>query len=94
MEQLKNSQKGPIRNFLFVENRQELLKKLRKKGYIFDEIWYDVPVSPVRYYKKSGFDENACPIATEVSKKIINLPTWIEKTKLKTAENIIKEYKI
>ncbi|MBR3368420.1 DegT/DnrJ/EryC1/StrS family aminotransferase [Candidatus Saccharibacteria bacterium] len=94
LEQLKNSQKGPIRNFLFVENRQELLKKLRKKGYIFDEIWYDVPVSPVRYYKKSGFDENACPIATEVSKKIINLPTWIEKTKLKTAENIIKEYKI
>ncbi len=94
LEQFKNLGKGPLREFCLVNNREELLKKLKKKGYYLDEIWYDVPVSPIRYYKNSGFNEKECPTATEVAKKIINLPTWIEKSKLKTAEKIIKEYKI
>lgn len=94
LEQLEKMPKNPnpIRKFLFVDNREELLKKLKKNGYNFDEIWYDVPVSPKRYYKTSGFDEKSCPVATEVAKEIINIPTWIEKTKLKQAEKIIKEY--
>ena len=94
LEQLKTLPKTPLRKFYFVKNREQLLKKLKKSGYNFDEIWYDVPVSPARYYKKTGFDETACPTATEVAKKIINLPTWIGKEKLKTAEKIIEEYKI
>lgn len=94
LEQLEKIPKNPepIRKFLFVNNREELLKKLKKNGYNFDEIWYDVPVSPARYYKNSGFDEKSCPVATEVAKEIINIPTWIEKSKLKQAEKIIKEY--
>lgn len=94
LEQLQEMPKTPepIRRFLFVNNREELLEKLKKNGYNFDEIWYDVPVSPARYYKNSGFDEKSFPIATEVAKEIINLPSWIEKSKLKQAEKIIKEY--
>lgn len=94
LEQFKKLPKNPkpIREFCLVNNRDELLKKLRKNGYIFDEIWYDVPISPARYYKKTGFDEKACPIATRVSKEIINLPTWVNETKLKTAKKIIKEH--
>lgn len=94
LEQLNSLEKnpGPLREFELVENREELLKKLRKNGYIFDEIWYDVPVSPARYYKKSGFDEKSCPKTTEIAKKIINLPTWYKKEDLKTAKKIIKEH--
>lgn len=94
LEQLEKMPKNPepIRKFHLVNNREELLEKLKKNGYNFDEIWYDVPVSPARYYKNSGFDEKSCPIATEVAKEIINLPSWVEKSKLKQAEKIIKEY--
>ena len=94
LEQLENMPKNkkPVREFMFVKNREKLLEKLKKNGYNFDEIWYDVPVSPARYYKNSGFDEKACPVATEVAKKIINLPTWINKERLKKAEKIIKEH--
>ena len=77
---------------MFVKNRGELIEKLDKNGYNFREIWYDVPVSPIRYYKKLNFPENECPVATEVSAEIINLPTYYGKTKLHGALQIIKEY--
>ncbi len=94
LEQLEDmpKKKVKIREFKLVENREELLKKFKKNGFNFDEIWYDVPVSPARYYKTSGFDEKACPVATEVAKKIINLPTKIDKEKFKKVEKIIKEH--
>lgn len=93
LDSLKKQGRKPIRDFELVENREELLKKLKKAGFNFDEIWYDTPVSPARYYKKSGFDEKLCPTSTEVAKKIINLPTWYEKRELKPALEIIKEHK-
>ncbi len=82
----------PIRTHLYVNNRNELLDKLEKNGYNFREIWYDVPVSPIRYYKKLNFPENECPVATKVSAEIINIPTYYEKNKLSGALQIIKEY--
>jgi dTDP-4-amino-4,6-dideoxygalactose transaminase len=39
------------------------------------DIWYDVPVSPVRFYHKAHYVEENCPVAVEVAKRIINLPT-------------------
>ncbi|MBQ2660264.1 DegT/DnrJ/EryC1/StrS family aminotransferase [Candidatus Saccharibacteria bacterium] len=95
LEQLEKMPKSPtkIRSFDLVENRDVLLKTLRKKGFVFGEIWYDTPVSPARYYKNSGFDEKACPIATEVAKTIINLPSWYEKSALAPAEKLIIKHK-
>lgn len=93
LRQLKNKKNGlPIRTHLFVKNRGELIEKLDKNGYNFREIWYDVPVSPIRYYKKLNFPEKECPVATEVSNEIINLPTYYKKEKLHKALQIIKEY--
>lgn len=92
LKQLKSRPKNPIREFMFVKERDELLKRLKKKGYFFDAFWYEKPVSPIRYYKKVNFDEAACPVATEVAAKIINLPTHYEKAKLQPAIKIIKEY--
>lgn len=97
LAQLKRlPQKGrpPLRDHYFVEDREELLQKLEKLGYRFDEIWYDVPISPARYYKKMHYDEKACPVATKIAREIINLPTYYRKSDLTTAYKIIKEYKI
>ena len=89
-EELKGAQ--PLREFYLVNNRGEVLEKLRKAGYYFDSFWYEKPVSPVRYYNKVHFNEEACPVATEVAERIINIPTYYEKEELEKAKKIIKEY--
>ena len=91
LKQLQARPRNPIRTYAFVENRDEVLKKLKKKGYFFDAFWYEKPVSPVRYYHKVHFNEAACPVATAVASEIINLPTHYNKTALEPALKIIKE---
>lgn len=84
--------KKPLREFYLVRYRDEVMKKLHKAGYYFDNYWYERPVSPERYYKKVHFPEEKCPIAVEVSQKIINLPTYYSEEELKKARKIVKEY--
>lgn len=63
---------------IFVENRGDLIKFLKKQKIFVSDIWYD-SVSP------------ECPNAVEISKKILNLPTHINVTKkdaLKIAERV------
>lgn len=93
LEQLENLPKNPkpIRNFLLVDNRDEIIQKLTKKGYYFNEFWFETPIAPARYYKNSGFNEKDCPNATLVAQKIINLPTIYPKKSLEPALKIIKE---
>lgn len=95
LESLKSSKptKEPLRSFYLVNNREELLNSLRKSGYVFDEFWYEVPISPARYYPPAGFNESYYPVAASVSRRIINLPTWYEKDKLKTAKKLIEDHK-
>lgn len=83
----------PLRTFDLVDDRPALLQKLRRAGYVFDEFWYEVPISPARYYSRSGFDETACPVATSVSRRIINLPTHYPDSALAPARKIITEHK-
>lgn len=92
LKNLKKTEEKPLREFRLVNNREELLKKLRENGYYFDGFWYEKPVSPERYYKKVHFPETECPIATEVANKIINLPTYYNKRDLEPALKIIAEY--
>ena len=95
LEQLRNLNKRgvkPLREFYLVDNREEVLQKLRKAGYFFDGLWYERPVSPERYYKKVHFPEENCPVAVEVSKRIVNLPTYYNKKDLAKAREIIKEH--
>ena len=82
----------PLREFYLVDNREAVLKQLRKAGYFFDGFWYEKPVSPERYYKKVHFDEKKCPVATEVSKRIVNLPSYYTEKELAPARKIIKEH--
>lgn len=81
-----------LREFYLVRYRDEVLKKLRRAGYFFDGFWYERPVSPARYYKKVHFPEDKCPVAVEVSQKIINLPTYYSEKELSKARKIVGEY--
>lgn len=91
LKTLKNEK--PLRSFYLVDNREEVLAKLKAAGYFFDGFWYERPVSPERYYKKVHFDEEKCPVATEVAKRIVNLPNYYSKKELAEAIKIIGQYK-
>ena len=95
LKQLKSIETNgtkPIRTHLFVKNRAKCIEELAKNGYNFREIWYDVPVSPVRYYKELNFPEKECKTATKVAKEIINLPNYYPLSELNDAMNIIERY--
>ena len=79
----------PLRDFYLVNDRDEVLKGLEKKGYYFGDIWYDMPVAPKRYFRKADFHPDQCPIATEIAEQIINLPTWYEPAYLRSAKRLI-----
>ena len=91
-EDLRRTGEPVLREFCFVRDRAEVLKKLQKKGYYFGGFWYERPVSPERYYKKVHFPEKECPNAVYVAEHILNLPTYYTRRDLKKARKIIKEY--
>ena len=80
----------PLRTFFLVENRDKILKELKKTGYYFDAFWYETPISPKRYFKKSGFDIKQCPVAAKVSEHILNFPNYYSKKELAAAYKIIE----
>lgn len=93
-EQLDKLPKTPLREHAFVKNRDQLLQELKHNGYDFCEIWYDTPVSPVRYALEADFPADRCPNTVKVAQHIINLPTWYPEAKLTRAREIIKPYEV
>lgn len=92
IKKLPRGGKKPIRDFYFVDYRDELLAELEKAGYVFDDIWYSCPVSPVRYYRRVNFPESECPVAVWAAEHLINVPTWYPKRELKPALRLIERY--
>ncbi len=93
LRDLRRTGEPVLREFCFVRDREELLGKLQKKGYYFSGLWYEKPVSPVRYYKKVHFPEKECPNAVYVAEHIINIPAYYTRRNLEKALEIIKDYK-
>lgn len=60
---------------ILVKNREVVLKKLENEGIYISDTWYDTPVGPKKYFKKSGYRVGECPNSEKISKKILNLPT-------------------
>ena len=83
---VKQAGSAPARLPLLVDNRDEVIAVLHGNGIQANDIWYDVPVSPIRFYKKANYSEKDCPVAVNVASRLINLPTH-ERI---TSENIIK----
>lgn len=94
LRQLQNLPQTPLRKYKLVREREQLLQKLEQNGYCLREIWYDTPVSPVRYAKEADFPDAKCPTTVKIAQEIVNLPTWYPPEKLQRAEEIIKEYEI
>lgn len=91
LQNIKQVGAKPVRTHFLVNNRMAVLDKLEQAGYHFREVWYDVPVSPVRYYQQVHFDESACPVATEIAAHIVNLPTYYPAPELNRAIKIIEK---
>lgn len=89
---LRKSGEPALREFYLVQNRDEVLKKLRTARYFFDGFWYEKPVSPRRYYKRVHFPEAECPNAVFVSEHIINFPTYYRRGELTKARKIAEPY--
>jgi len=64
-----------VRFPVLVKDRTKALSKLRARGFYLDDIWYDVPVIPTRFYGLTSYDEASCPTATGMAKNLVNLPT-------------------
>lgn len=94
IKKIPHSGRKPIREPFFVEDRNQLLRELARGGYIFDDIWYNCPVSPVRYYRRVNFPEEECPMAIWAAKHLINLPTWYPKAALRPARKLIERYEV
>ena len=94
LKQLKHLDGTPIREFYLVDDRKAVLRKLHENGYYFSNFWYEKPVSPIRYYSKVHFNEEACPNAVFVSEHIVNVPNYYSETELDEAREIIKEHLI
>ena len=92
LRKLRRGGEAPIREFYLVENRDELMKKLKKLGYYLGGFWYEKPISPQRYYKKTKFPEEKCPNAVYVADHIMNLPVYYTRSELKPARKLIEKY--
>lgn len=64
-----------VRTPLLIKNRDEIIQSLKNAGYYTEDIWYEVPVSPTRLYHLVDFPETEYPVATALSRHIVNLPT-------------------
>lgn len=82
----------PLRGHTFVQDRDALLKMLKQKGYYLDEIWYDTPVSPVRYAKEADFPNTECPQTVKIASEIINYPTWYRAEQLAPVEALVEQW--
>lgn len=94
LSQLNRLPRTPLREHYFVKDRAHVLQELKSRGYDLCEIWYDTPVSPVRYAFEADFPADRCPATVKVSEHIVNLPTWYPPEKLVPARELIKSYEV
>ena len=88
----KMSEKSSILRIpILVNNRDQLIQELSSKGIHLADPWYDVPVSPKRYFARSSFDPKTCPNALRISKHMFNLPLLPTKQLRPILETIKKE---
>ena len=67
-----------LRYPIWVNNRDELEKKLQKHEFYLLDHWYDAPVAPGWVNPKDvKYQPGSCPNAEELAKHIFNLPTHV-----------------
>lgn len=79
---------------LQVENRNELLKQARKHHMLLGD-WYDGPLAPSNASLTAfHYTPGMCPVAEQVSRHVINLPTYPRLTDSQVTDVIalVKQY--
>src|SRR3989339_2356 len=73
---------------ILIKNRPHVLKEFAKRNIFFGS-WYSQPVAPKELLlEKVGYIMGSCPVAEQINKEIINLPTLITE---KEAEGIVRQ---
>jgi perosamine synthetase len=62
---------------IIVRNRDSLVEELKKDKFMLADVWYDTPVAPPRYFKKTNYVKGQCIKSEKVAEGIFNLPTHI-----------------
>lgn len=79
-EDILNENSEPIfLRFPFLSEKRDYLLKKFKRENIYLGDWYTCVLSPCVDLKNFDYNEGSCSKAEEVSKKILNLPTLIDK---------------
>lgn len=96
LSRLKKPIKSPLREYFLVDDREACLAELKTHGLRLEEVWYDVPIAPARYFNQINFPKDACPNAVFFADHVVNLPTWYHDkhhlAELKLAKKIIKHH--
>jgi dTDP-4-amino-4,6-dideoxygalactose transaminase len=81
IESLRESVSEPIflRFPILVENKNFVLEKFKKENIYLGD-WYRCVLDPCSNLKIFDYQIGSCPKAEKITKKIINLPTLIQKT--------------
>jgi dTDP-4-amino-4,6-dideoxygalactose transaminase len=86
-ENLRINHLPMLRYPILTDDREKLLAEAKKKNVFLGQ-WYNQAVAPKEMdLDKVGYVMGSCPKAEEVCRKIVNLPTLIDK---KQALNIVK----
>lgn len=56
------------------DDRDALVRRLSVAGIQANDIWYDIPVSPQRFYNRTNFPTDECPVAVRIAAQLMNLP--------------------
>lgn len=65
-----------LRYTILVDQPEKLKLYLRKYGFIIEKNhWYIKPITPSNNLSEIGYQEGQCPVAEEVCRKCLNLPT-------------------
>jgi dTDP-4-amino-4,6-dideoxygalactose transaminase len=75
---------------VLIENRDFILEKFKKENIYLGD-WYQCVLAPCSDLKIFGYEIGSCPQAEQKTKKIINLPTLMDKEK---AELVIQNLSI
>ncbi len=77
---------------LFVSDPISLHQFLKQHKIFISDTWYDAPVAPKRYMPSTNYQAGCCPVAEDLVKHGVNLPTHRHITPEK-AENICAKIK-
>jgi dTDP-4-amino-4,6-dideoxygalactose transaminase len=75
---------------ILIKNRDFILEKFKKENIYLGD-WYKCVLDPCSDLKIFDYEIGSCPKAEEITKKIINLPTLINKEKAEYIINLINK---